>query len=56
MTIEFPYRWYWKKYMPDRFGQHCRILATGKKDSVLLEFEDGWKVITIRYGVRRRTK
>lgn len=46
---------YWRirKYLPERFGQHCRVLATGKKNTVLIEFADGWRVVTIRYFVRR---
>ena len=48
---------YWriKKWLPDRFGQKCRILVTGTMNSVLLEFEDGFQVVTIRYFIRRIT-
>lgn len=45
--------WRWRKYLGDRFGAPCRILATGKLHSALVEFEDGWRVITSRYAVRR---
>jgi len=47
------HRWRWKKWLPDRFGQLCRVLAVGKLNSALVEFEDGYKVITSRYEVRR---
>lgn len=45
--------WRIRKYLPERFGQRCRVLAVGKRNSALVEFEDGWKVLTIRYFVRR---
>lgn len=46
---------YWRirKHHPERFGQLCRILACGKLNSILVEFEDGYKMITIRYYVRK---
>jgi hypothetical protein len=46
---------YWRvrKFLPDRFGQHCRILAVGKMNSILIVFEDGFKVLTCRYFVRK---
>ena len=45
--------WYWKKWLPERHKQACRVLATGSMNSALVEFEDGHKVITVRYAVRR---
>lgn len=49
---------FWKKrtsgyFDRDRKGEKCRILARGTKNSVLLEFEDGYKVVTSRHGLRR---
>lgn len=46
-------RWRWKKWLPDRFGQLCRVLAVGKLNSALVQFEDGYKAVTSRYAVRR---
>jgi len=46
------YIWYWRKKLPERKNQRCRILARGKMNSVLVEFEDGYRVITSRYAVR----
>lgn len=46
--------WFWKKWLPERHGQPCRVLARGRMNSVLVEFADGWRVITSRYAVRRR--
>lgn len=37
----------------DRKGQRCRVLARGKMNSALLEFEDGFRVVTSRNGLRR---
>jgi hypothetical protein len=46
---------YWRvrTRLPERFGQACRVLVTGRKNSVLVQFEDGYKVVTSRYYVRR---
>ncbi|MEO7840755.1 MAG: hypothetical protein ABIU06_15540 [Anaerolineales bacterium] len=46
--------WYWKSRLPDRNGQACRILARGKMNSIVVEFQNGYKVITSRYAVRKR--
>lgn len=35
------------------YGRLCRIVAHGKRDSVLLEFKDGTRVVTSRRAVRR---
>lgn len=48
------YVWYWKSRLPERKGQSCRILARGKMNSILVEFEDGWKVVASRNAVRKR--
>jgi len=51
----FDYEWFWKCRLPDRKGQHCRVLIRAKKmNSIMVEFEDGYQVITSRYAVRKR--
>lgn len=45
--------WRVRKFLPDRFGQHCRVIARGKLNSMLVEFADGAKFITIRYFARK---
>lgn len=45
--------WRWRKYLPERFGQPCRILATGAMNAACVEFEDGTRHITSCYAVRR---
>lgn len=36
-----------------RKGQRCRVLARGTMNSCLLEFEDGWRMVTSRNALRR---
>jgi len=50
----FDHVWYWKKRLPDRKGHPCRVNATGEMDKVEVEFEDGFKVITSRWAVRKK--
>lgn len=45
--------WYWRKRLGERKGQRCRVLVRGKKNSILVEFEDGHRVVTSRYAVRK---
>jgi hypothetical protein len=47
------YRWFWKAKLPDRRGQIFRVLARGKMNSCLIEFDDGWRVITSRNALRK---
>ncbi|MET0415849.1 MAG: hypothetical protein ABW022_07510 [Actinoplanes sp.] len=65
----FPYVWVWRWRTldypgvhvrvtwfgdgVDRAGQPCRIVARGSRNSALLEFQDGYRVITSRGGLRR---
>ncbi len=46
--------WRVRVRLGERYGQRCRIVARGAKNSVLVEFEaDGYRVVTSRYAVRR---
>ncbi len=45
--------WFWRKWLPERKGQRCRIIARGKMNAALIEFEDGYRVISSRYAVRK---
>ncbi len=50
--------WFWKCQgapgrVVDRKGEACRIVARGAKNSVCVEFEDGFRVVASRYAVRR---
>jgi hypothetical protein len=45
--------WYWRERLPERKGQPCRVICTGKLNSALVEFADGFRVVTSRYAVRK---
>lgn len=53
MDETFLYVWSWKKRLPERKGQRCRLLAAGALNSVALAFDNGFRVITDRRGIRR---
>ncbi len=51
---EFDHYWYWKSKLPERNKTNCKVLIRGgRMNSILVEFEDGYKVITSRYAVRK---
>lgn len=53
-TSGFPYRWAWAvRPQPSRKGQSCRVLVRGTMNSALIEFEDGYQVVTSRNGLRK---
>ena len=49
------HRWYWRKWLGERHGQLCRVVAVGTMNSALVEFADGFRVLTVRYAVRKVT-
>jgi len=51
--VKFDHVWCWRSRLGDRKGQHCRVLARGRMNTILAEFEDGFLVTTSRYAVRR---
>lgn len=55
--IDFEYKWFWKKKLPERKDESCRVLVRGSMNSILVEFEsDGYKVVTSRHAVRLISK
>jgi hypothetical protein len=36
-----------------RKGERCRVIAMGQMNSALVEFEDGYRAVTSRNGLRR---
>jgi hypothetical protein len=52
--------WFWKSKLPERHRQPCRVLARTRvapkgrwcANSVLVEFADGFRVVTSRHAVR----
>jgi hypothetical protein len=51
--IGYDHVWFWRARLPERKGERCRVLVRGKRNTVLVEFEDGVRVTTSRYAVRR---
>lgn len=45
--------WFWRVNLGDRKGQKCRIVATGTLNAALIEFDDGYRVVSSRYAVRK---
>lgn len=48
--------WFWKPQFPavkNRKGMKCRVLARGRRNSVMVELEDGETVIASRYAIRK---
>lgn len=48
----------WKRYRGplkqlDRKGQKCRLLARGKMNSAMVEFEDGERAVISRNALKR---
>lgn len=39
-----------------RHRQPCRVTARGRMNSIRVEFNDGWRVITSRYAVRKEAR
>ncbi|MBO0703010.1 MAG: hypothetical protein J2P38_08770 [Candidatus Dormibacteraeota bacterium] len=54
MHEDFPLVWRVRTRLRERFGQRCRVLVRGSLNSCLVEFEDGYKVVTSRWYVRKR--
>jgi hypothetical protein len=48
-----PYIWFWKSRLPERKGQPCSVLARGRMNSILVEFQDGFRAVTSRYAIRK---
>ena len=36
-----------------RKGQRCNVIARGTMNSCLLEFEDGWRMVTSRNAIMK---
>ncbi len=56
-AVRYPYRFAWKNN-PKRarlYGQRCRVITRGKRNSALVEFEDGERVVISRNALRKVT-
>ena len=53
VAVIYDHVWYWRSRLPERKGSPCRVVARSRRlGSVLVEFEDGFRVVTSRYAVR----
>ena len=52
--MTFDHVWYWRARLAGRKGHVCRVVARGALGSVLVEFADGFRVVTSRHAVRRQ--
>jgi hypothetical protein len=50
---DFDHVWWWRSRLPERKGQRCRVTARGSLNSIRVEFEDGFEVVTSRWAIRR---
>lgn len=51
---DYPLYWRVRTRFPERFGQRCRVLCRSRRmNSALVEFADGYRVVTSRNYVRR---
>lgn len=47
------YYWRIRTKLPDRWHHQCRIVCRGKRNSILIEFADGLRVVTSGNYIRR---
>lgn len=47
------YRWRVRTRLHERFGHTCKVLVRGRMNSCLVEFLDGYRVVTSRNYVRK---
>ena len=51
--VVVPYRWRVRTRLPERYGQLCVVLVRSRRmNSALVEFEDGYRVVTSRNYLR----
>jgi hypothetical protein len=53
MNVFSSHYWRVRTRLPDRFGKPCRVVVRGRLNSVLVEFDDGYRVVTSRNYVRK---
>lgn len=44
---------YWRKWLPERHGQLCRVLCRGRNGNLLVEFQDGVRHVMPWRAVRK---
>jgi hypothetical protein len=53
MTDAYDQRWRYRRHLPERYGQRCRVLVRGRRlRQIAIEFEaDGERYVTIDRAV-----
>lgn len=52
--MNYPYVWRVRTRLAERFGHRCRVVVRATRmNSALVEFEDGYRVVTSRNFFRR---
>ncbi len=44
--MNYPYYWRVRTRLPERFGQHLRVIVRGGMNSALVEFQDGSRFVS----------
>lgn len=52
---EFPLLYRWRKYRPEWYAKRCRLIARGKMNSAIVEFESGERAVVSRNALRKVT-
>lgn len=53
--MTYPLVWRVRTRLPERKGQRCRVVCRGRMNTVLVEFDDGYRVATSGNYLRRAT-
>jgi hypothetical protein len=53
---DYPFRWHWRARLPERHGQCLRVVARGRLNSCMVEFQDGARFITSRNALRKAAR
>lgn len=53
MAATYVYVWKNNEKRAGLYGRRCRVIARGRMNSVLIEFEDGQREVVSRYALRR---
>ena len=50
---EYNYVWFMRKVLCERKGYPCRVLSRSGKKEIVVEFKDGFQVVTTRHALRK---
>jgi hypothetical protein len=56
MAKTYPYKWVQKRRLAERRGERCRILGRRDGPAIVVEFQDGERVVANQSAVRRVTE